>query len=209
MARRPPDTRTSSRGPAPASAGVPSPQSSRGQRRPHTPQRCFSRDPGRTETTTASNSTRTSSSTARSIPSSIFHTLRWRTPPPPSRRFLPSEAGTVRARRRAPLLHAPRAPGARHHRHTARADGAVKQRKPPARHYNDSRAPPTIEALLDRRRPPALPALSPQPTPENNTSAQFRGSIAQPARTPTDASPTASRPSTHGSGPPWTATPSM
>ena len=38
---------------------------------------------------------------------------------------------------------------------------------------------------------------------------RFRGSIARPARTPTDASPPPSRTTTRGSGPPWLATPSM
>src|SRR5665213_1860850 len=59
---------------------------------------------------------------------------------------------------------------------TSAADDAVKQREPPAKHHNATtpRAPrPAIEALLDRRRPAALPALSPQPTPGNSTSADI------------------------------------
>src|SRR5664279_3966001 len=59
---------------------------------------------------------------------------------------------------------------------TSAADDAVKQREPPAKHHNATtpRAPrPAIEALLDRRRPAALPALSPQPTPGNSTSAEI------------------------------------
>ena len=38
---------------------------------------------------------------------------------------------------------------------------------------------------------------------------RLRGSIARPARTPTDASPPPSRTTTHGSGPSWIANPSM
>jgi hypothetical protein len=56
-----------------------------------------------------------------------------------------------------------------------------------------------------RRRcclPPCRTASAPQ-------ARRFRGSIARPARTPTDASPPPSRTTTHGSGPSWLATPSM
>jgi len=88
----------------------------------------------------------------------------------------PSAAGTVRARRRAPS--------------SARSSGASRPdviatkrgRTTPSSSANHlqstttTRAPqPTVEALLDGRRPAALPALSPQPTPGNSTSATYPG----------------------------------
>jgi hypothetical protein len=56
-------------------------------------------------------------------------------------------------------------PAPRPHRHKARADGAVKQRQPPAQRYNDSRNPTNIEALLDRtagRATRAQPSTDPR-----------------------------------------------
>ena len=57
-----------------------------------------------------------------------------------------------------------------------------------------------------RRRRCCLPPCRTASAPRTR---RLRGSIARPARTPTDASPPPSRTTTHGSGPPWVATPSM
>jgi hypothetical protein len=52
----------------------------------------------------------------------------------------------------------------------------------------------------------ALPAIPRTSAPRTHP---FRGSIARPARTPVNASPTPLRTPTHDSGPPWVATPSV
>ena len=57
-----------------------------------------------------------------------------------------------------------------------------------------------------RRRRCCLPPCRTTSAPQTR---RLRGSIARPARTPTDASPPPSRTTTHGSGPSWTANPSM
>ena len=57
-----------------------------------------------------------------------------------------------------------------------------------------------------RRRRCCLPHCKTASAPQTR---RFRGSIARPARTPTDASQPPSRTTTHGSGPSWTANPSM
>ena len=57
-----------------------------------------------------------------------------------------------------------------------------------------------------RRRRCCLPPCRTASAPQTR---RLRGSIARPARTPTDASPPPSRTTTHGSGPPRLATPSM
>jgi hypothetical protein len=57
-----------------------------------------------------------------------------------------------------------------------------------------------------RRRRCCLPRCRTASAPQAR---RFRGSIARPARTPTDASPPPSRTTAHGSGPPWLATPSV
>jgi len=153
----------------------PSPESSRGQRRPQTPQRCFSRDLGRTDTTIASSSTRTSSTTARSTPSTIFHTILGRTSHRSFRRFL-----TLRSRN--PRNTAACAPRSQHKSGAPAPDLAAKQRGPtalsssanPLQSIATTRGPPPpAEALLDRRRLAALPRQPPHLTPGNSTSATF------------------------------------
>ena len=57
-----------------------------------------------------------------------------------------------------------------------------------------------------RRRRCCLPPCRTASAPQTR---RLRGSIARPARTPTDASPPPLRTTTHGSGPSWTANPSM
>ena len=57
-----------------------------------------------------------------------------------------------------------------------------------------------------RRRRCCLPPCRTTSAPRTR---RLRGSIARPARTPTDASPPPSRTTTHGSGPSWIANPSM
>ena len=60
-------------------------------------------------------------------------------------------------------------------------------------------------------QPPLRPRSRSQPstTMPGDPESQFRGSIAQPARTPVNASPTPSRAPPHDSGPPRVATPSV
>ncbi|MCA1701033.1 MAG: hypothetical protein LC790_19900, partial [Actinobacteria bacterium] len=60
-------------------------------------------------------------------------------------------------------------PCARPHCHQARADGAVKQREPPATCHNDSRTP----TLLDRRRPGRATRAQPSADPRKQHKRHF------------------------------------
>ncbi len=151
----------------------PSPQSSRGQRRSHTPQRCFSRDFGRTDTTIAPSSTpdvldHRPLDPEQHLPYAwLAHAataLSHGSKPSISR----NPKSTAACALLCPLLGRP-APDltANQRGRTAPSSSANPQQSTAT-----TRAPqPTIEALLDRRRATALPALSPQPTPANSTSA--------------------------------------
>ena len=115
---------------------------------------------GRTATTIASSSSRsTPSTTVFSNPSNRAHaripTLVLRTPPTaPFQGFLTVRAGTVEAQRRAHSLQPPSGrPAPRPHSQTARTAAIVKQSEQPANNGNDARTSTATEALLDRRRP--------------------------------------------------------
>jgi hypothetical protein len=64
----------------------------------------------------------------------------------------------------------------------------------------------SVDGSRKRRQRCCLPRCRTASAPRTR---RLRGSIARPARTPTDASSPPSRTTTHGSGPPWLATPSM
>jgi hypothetical protein len=90
-----------------------------------------------------------------------------------SRRFLPSEAETVRAPAACALLPAPWALRARRHRHTARADGAVKQRKP--LHGTTTTRAPRQPSLLDDDGPPRYPRSPLNQPPETAQAPKING----------------------------------
>jgi hypothetical protein len=77
---------------------------------------------------------------------------------------------------------------------------------PLLRRHLDCPPSPMSHPQIERRAQCCLPHCKTASAPQTRI---FRGSIARPARTPTDASPPPSRTTTHGSGPSWLARPSM